>query len=329
MNNVTTMPHARSLAFLTLACAVCGLPLIAAGQDTAPPPAASGRPAPRDLRQADETFLQYEGASVKSAYEKKKAAMTRLAAALRKYAGAHENHLPTRADDLRETDPELFQQVDSTELRILVEWRKPLLLDTNPATARPFMLGDSDINGFGTLFWTDTHFRILFRPSNDPAVAKQQAAERAAVMGAQINKDFAQEERDMMAELKARQAAEKEREAALLKGKPPEFRTAYARKKMDLKQFALEARMYCIDRGDKYPEDLGVLVTASSHPKFFEGFDVKRFEFVGPSRDEGELFRRGLEKTVTIREKEFDANAMRGLIYADGHVEIELKTKEP
>ena len=98
---------------------------------------------------------------------------------------------------------------------------------------------------------------------------------------------------------------------------------------MDLKQFALEARMYCIDHGDKYPEDLGVLVTASSCPKFIESFDVKRFEFVGPSRDEGELFRRGPEKTVTIREKDFDANAMRGLIYADGHVEIELKTKEP
>ena len=56
---------------------------------------------------------------------------------------------------------------------------------------------------------------------------------------------------------------------------------------------------------------------------------MKRFEFVGPSRDEGELFRRGPEKTVTIREKDFDADGMRGLIYADGHVEIELKTKEP
>ena len=81
---------------------------------------------------------------------------------------------------------------------------------------------------------------------------------------------------------------------------------------MDLKQFALEARMYCLDHGDKYPEDLGVLVTASSYPKFFEGFDVKRFEFVGPSRDEGELFRRGPEKTVTIREKDFDAEKTAG-----------------
>jgi len=98
---------------------------------------------------------------------------------------------------------------------------------------------------------------------------------------------------------------------------------------MDLKQFALEARMYCLDHGDKYPEDLSVLVTASSYPKFFQSFDVKWFEFVGPSRDEGELFRRGPEKTVTLREKDFDADAMRGLIYADGHVEIELKPKEP
>ena len=116
MNNVTTMTPARSLGFLTLACAVCCSPLISAAQDAAPPPAASGRPAPRDLRQADETFLQYEGASVKSAYEKKKAAMTRLAAALRKYAGAHDNYLPTKLDDLRETDPELLQQFDSKEL---------------------------------------------------------------------------------------------------------------------------------------------------------------------------------------------------------------------
>jgi hypothetical protein len=327
MNNVTTMTPARSLGFLTLACAVCCFPLISAAQDAAPPPAASGRPAPRDLRQADETFLQYEGASVKSAYEKKKAAMTRLAAALRKYAGAHENYLPTKVDDMRETDPELFQQFDSKELKIPA--RRAFLLDTNPATAKLFISGDQDVNGFKTLFWTDAHFRILFLRSNDPAVAKQQAAERAAVMGAQINKEFKQEERDMMAELKARQAAEKEREDALLKGKTPKFRTAYTRKKMDLKQFALEARMYCLDHGDKYPEDLGALVTASSYPKFFESFDVKRFEFVGPSRDEGELFRRGPEKTVTIREKDFDADAMRGLIYADGHVEIELKTKAP
>jgi hypothetical protein len=203
------------------------------------------------------------------------------------------------------------------------------LLDTNPATAKPFMLGDSDINGFTTSFWTDTHFRILFRRSDDPAVAKQQAAERAALMGAQINKQFEQAERDRMAELQARQAAEKAREAALLKGKTPEFRTAYARKKMDLKQFAVETRMYCMDHGDKYPEDLGVVVTNSHAPKFYERFDVKQFEFVGPSRDEVELFRRGPEKTVTIRERDFDANAMRGLIYADGHVEIELKTKEP
>jgi hypothetical protein len=99
---------------------------------------------------------------------------------------------------------------------------------------------------------------------------------------------------------------------------------------MDLKQFALEARMYCLDHGDKYPEDLSVLVAASSSPKFFEGFDMKRFEFVGPSRDEGELFRRGPpEQTITIREKDFDTHAMRGLIYADGRVEIELKTKAP
>ena len=279
------------------------------------------------MRQADETFLQFEGASVKSAYEKKKAAATRLAAALRKYAAAHENYLPARVEDMRETDPELFQQFDSRELKILA--RRASLLDTNPATAKLFIWGDPDVNGFKTLFWTDAHFRILFLRSNDPAVAKQQAAERAAVMGAQINKEFKQEERDMMAEIKARQAAEKEREDALLKGKSPGFRAAYARKKMDLKQFALEARMYCLDHDDKYPEDLGVLVTASSYPKFFESFDVKRFEFVGPSRDEGELFRRGPEKTVTIREKDFDADAMRGLIYADGHVEIELKTKEP
>ena len=327
MNNVITTTPARSLGLLTLACAVCCLPLISAGQDAAPPPAASGRPAPRDLRQADETFLQYEGVSVRSAYEKKKAAMTRLAAALRKYAGAHDNYLPAKVDDMRDTDPELFQQFDSKELKVPA--RRAFLLDTNPATAKLFMVGDPDVNGFKTLFWTDAHFRILFLRSNDPAVAKQQAAERAAVMGAQINKEFKQEERDMIAELKARQAAEKEWEDALLKGKTPEFRTAYARKKMHLKQFALEARMYCIDHGDKYPEDLVVLVAASSYPKFFESFDVKRFEFVGPSRDEGELFRRGPEKTVTIREKDFDAHGMRGLIYADGHVEIELKTKEP
>jgi hypothetical protein len=256
--------------------------------------------------------------------------MTRLAAALRKYATAHDNHLPARVDDLRETDPELFQQFDSKELRILVLARKPLLLDTNPATAKPFMSGDLDVNGFKTVFWTDAHFRILFLRSNDPAVAKQQAAERAAVMGDQINKQFEQEERDMMAEREARQAAEKEREATLLKGKTPEFRAAYTRKKMDLRTFSVEARTYNIDHGDRYPEDLGVLVTNMPNSKFFyQRFDVRRFEFVGPSRDEGELFRRGPEKTVTIREKDFDANAMRGLIYADGHVEIELKTKEP
>ena len=337
MNNMINLNSARNLGLLTLACAVCCLPLISAAQDAAPPPAAPAKPAPHDLRQADEWFLQYEGASVKAAYEKKKAAMTRLAAALRNYASAHENHLPARVDDLRETDPELFQQFDSTELRILVQPRKPLLLDTNPATAKVFMLGDSDINGFTTSFWTDTHFRILFRRSSDPAVAKQQAAERAAVsqerlaaMRAQIDKQFQQEERDMMAALKARQAAEKEREAALLKGKTPEFRAAYTRKKMDLKQFALEARMYSSDHGDRYPEDLGVVVTNSRFPQLYERFDVKRFEFVGPSRDELELFRRGPpEKTVTIREKDFDADGMRGLIYADSHVEIELKTKEP
>ena len=334
MNNVITMTHARSLAFLTLACAVCGLPLIAAGQDAAPLPAAPASPAPGDLRQADETFLQYEGASVKSAYEKKKAAMTRLAAALRKYAGAHDNYLPNKVDDLRETDPELFQQFDSKELKVPA--RRAFLLDTNPATAKLFMVGDPDVNGFKTLFWTDAHFRILFLRSNDPAVAKQQAAERTAVrqarvtaMGAQIDKEFEQEEHDMMADIKARQVADKAREDALLKGKPSEFRAAYTRKKMDLKQFAVETRMYCMDHGDKYPEDLGVVVTNSHAPKFYESFDVKRFEFVGPSRDEGELFRRGPEKAVTIREKDFDAHGMRGLIYADGHVEIELKTKEP
>ena len=337
MNKVIPMTPARSLAFLTLAFARCCLPLISAAQDSAPPPAASGRPAPRDLRQSDERFLQYGGASVKAAYEKKRADMTRLAAALRKYASAHENHLPTRVVDLRETDPELFQQFDSTEWRILVMPRKALLLDTNPATAKPFMLDDSDINGFGTCFWTDTHFRILFRRSNDPTVAKQQAAERAALsqarmtaMRAQIDKQFAQEERDMAAEREARQAAEKEREAALLKGKTPELRAAYTRKKMDLKTFGLDVRTYSIDHGDRYPEDLGVVVTNSPFPKLYEGFDVKRFEFVGPSRDELELFRRGPpEKTVTIRETDFDGNGMRGLIYADGHVEIELKTKEP
>ena len=334
MNNVITMTPARSLGFLTLACALCCLPLISAGQDAAPLPAASATPAPRDLRQTDETFLQYEGASVKSAYEKKKAAMTRLAAALRKYAGAHDNYLPTKVDDLRETDPELFQQVVSKELRILA--RRASLLDTNPATAKLFMMGDPDVDGFKTWFWTDAHFRILFHRSNDPALAKQQASERAAVsqarvtaMRAQIDKQFEQEELDMMAEREARLAAEKEREDALLKGKTPEFRAAYARKKMDLKTFGLDARTYNIDHGDRYPEDLGVVVTNSHFPKQYERFDVKRFEFVGPSRDEGELFRRGPEKTVTIREKDFDANAMRGLIYADGHVEIELKTKEP
>jgi hypothetical protein len=67
MDNVTIMIPARHLGFLTLACAVCCLPLILAGQDAAPLPAASARPVPRDLRQAGETFLQYEGASVKSA----------------------------------------------------------------------------------------------------------------------------------------------------------------------------------------------------------------------------------------------------------------------
>ena len=327
MNNVTTRILALSLGFLTLACAVCCLPLSSAAQDAAPPPAASATPAPRDLRQADETFLKFEGASVKSAYEKKKAAATRLAAALRKYAAAHENYLPARVEDMQGTDPELFQQFDAKELKILT--RKASLLDTNPATAKLFILGGPDVNGFKTLFWTDAHFRILFVRSADPAIAKQQAAERAAVMGARINKEMKQETSDMMAQIKVRQAAEKEREDALLKGKSPGFRAAYARKKLDLKQFALEARMYCLDHDDKYPEDLGVLVTASSYPKFFEKFDVKRFEFVGPSRDEGELFRRGPEKTVTIREKDFDAEAMRGLIYADGHVEIELKTKAP
>ena len=121
MNNVTTKTPARSLGFLTLACAVCYLPFISAAQDVAPPPAASGTPAPRDLRQADETFLQFEGASVKSAYEKKKAVATRFAAALRKYAAVHENYLPARVEDMRETDPELFQQFDSRELKILAQ----------------------------------------------------------------------------------------------------------------------------------------------------------------------------------------------------------------
>jgi hypothetical protein len=335
MNTVITTTPARSLGLLTLACAVSCLPLISAAQDATPPPAASASPAPRDLRQPDERFLQYEGPSVKAAYEKKKAAMARLAAALRKYAGAHDNFLPTKVEDLQETEPDLFQQFDAKGLRILS--RRASLLDTNPARAKLFMMGDPDVDGFKTWFWTDTHFRILFRRSNnDPAVAKQQASERAAVslarmaaMRAQIDKQFEQEERDMMAEREARQAAEKERETALLKGKTPEFRAAYTRKQKDLRIFSVEVRTYNIDHGDRYPEDLGVLITNTPITNFYQRFDVKRFEFVGPSRDEGELFRRGPEKTVTIREKDFDANAMRGLIYADGHVEIELKTKEP
>ena len=174
------------------------------------------------------------------------------------------------------------------------------MLDTNPATAKLFMMGDPDVDGFRTWFWTDAHFRLLFRRSNDPAVAKQQAAERAALsqarmaaMRAQIDKQFEQEERDMATEREARQAAEKEREAALLKGKAPEFRAAYTRKKTDLKTFGLDVRTYIIDHGDRYPEDLGVMVTNSHVPKLYERFDVKRLEFVGPSQDEGELFRRG------------------------------------
>jgi hypothetical protein len=69
MNSVAATTFARSFGFLTLVCAVCCFSLISAVQDAAPPLAASARSVPRDLRQADESFLQFEGASAKAAHE--------------------------------------------------------------------------------------------------------------------------------------------------------------------------------------------------------------------------------------------------------------------
>ena len=61
MNNVTTMAPARSLGVLTLACALCCLPLISAAQDaTPPPPHQAGRPRATCVSQTNGSFNMKE-----------------------------------------------------------------------------------------------------------------------------------------------------------------------------------------------------------------------------------------------------------------------------
>ena len=128
-----------------------------------------------------------------------------------------------------------------------------------------------------------------------------------------------------MAKVKAQQALEKRLDEERLKDASPALRLTYLKKKLALKQFEVEERIYAGNHDDEYCADFGTLAANAANPKFFESFDWKRFEYVAPSRKQLDLIDR--EQTVMIREKDFDDRGLKGTIYVNGRVEVEIKPK--